>query len=144
MADTGRDPEPLQRLSTRQVYVVTRRLDALLDLTPLSDRGALERQLADLVGNVVVTKINQIAAERISPRPRRRRLLKSSRLRSASCSWVPMAPSRTMTRFDNVSSMSVSYAWVFGAVIGTSIVVLWKKSVVALRAATCSGFTLVA
>src|SRR5580693_3666287 len=75
---------------------------------PLGDRGALERQLADLVGNVVVTEANQIAAERISSRPRRRRLLKSSRLRSAACSWVPIAPSPTMTRFDNVSRMSVS------------------------------------
>jgi hypothetical protein len=33
VADTGRNPEPLQRLSTREVYVVTRRLDAQLDLT---------------------------------------------------------------------------------------------------------------
>src|SRR5271154_4686187 len=41
---------------------------------PLGDRGALERQLADPVGNVVVSKENQIAAERISSRPRRRRL----------------------------------------------------------------------
>jgi hypothetical protein len=62
VADTGRDPEPLQRLSTRKVYVVTRRLDAQLDPTPHGDRGARERQLADLVGNVVVTKVNQIAA----------------------------------------------------------------------------------
>jgi hypothetical protein len=31
VADTGSDPEPLQRLSTREVYVVTRRLDARLD-----------------------------------------------------------------------------------------------------------------
>src|SRR5271163_1423700 len=44
---------------------------------PLGDRGALEHQLADLVGNVVVANLNQIAAERISSRPRRRRLLKS-------------------------------------------------------------------
>jgi hypothetical protein len=36
VADTGRDPEPLQRLSTRKVYVVTRRLDAQLDLTRLA------------------------------------------------------------------------------------------------------------
>jgi hypothetical protein len=27
VAETGRDPEPLQRLSTRKVYVVTRRPD---------------------------------------------------------------------------------------------------------------------
>jgi hypothetical protein len=74
VADTGRDPEPLQRLSTTKVYVVTRRLDAQLGPDPLGDRDALERQLADLVGNVVVTKVNQIAAERISSRPRRRRL----------------------------------------------------------------------
>ncbi|WP_156744885.1 hypothetical protein [Mycobacterium sp. E2238] len=33
MADTGMAGEPLQRLSTRKVYVVTRRLDALLDPT---------------------------------------------------------------------------------------------------------------
>jgi len=33
VADTGSDPEPLQRLSTRKVYVVTRRLDAQLDPT---------------------------------------------------------------------------------------------------------------
>jgi hypothetical protein len=36
VADTGREPEPLQRLSTRKVYVVTRRLDAQLDLTRLA------------------------------------------------------------------------------------------------------------
>ncbi|WP_167385662.1 hypothetical protein [Mycobacterium nebraskense] len=30
------DPEPLQRLSTRKVYVVTRRLDAQLDRTRLA------------------------------------------------------------------------------------------------------------
>jgi hypothetical protein len=107
VADAGKNPEPLQRLSTRKVYVVTRRLDAQLDVTRLAI-GALERQLADLVGNVVVTKVNQIAAERISSRPRRRRLLKSSRLRSPSCSWVPMAPSPTTTRCDKVSRMSVS------------------------------------
>src|ERR1700739_3585416 len=35
---------------------------------PLDDRGALERRLADLVGNVVATWVNQIAAERISSR----------------------------------------------------------------------------
>ena len=35
MADTGRNPAPLQRLSTRKVYVVTRRLDAQLDPTRL-------------------------------------------------------------------------------------------------------------
>lgn len=33
VADTGMAGEPLQRLSTRKVYVVTRRLDALLDPT---------------------------------------------------------------------------------------------------------------
>jgi hypothetical protein len=33
VADTGADPEPLQRLSTRKVYVVTRRLDAQLNPT---------------------------------------------------------------------------------------------------------------
>src|SRR5271166_155900 len=75
---------------------------------PLGDRGALERQVADLVGTVVVTQVNQIAAERISSRPRRHWLLKSSRLRSAACNWVPMAPSPTTTRSDNVSSRSVS------------------------------------
>jgi len=31
VADTGKEPEPLQRLSTRKVYVVTRSLDAQLD-----------------------------------------------------------------------------------------------------------------
>ena len=36
MADTGKCAEPLQRLSTRKVYVVTRRLDAELDLTRLA------------------------------------------------------------------------------------------------------------
>jgi hypothetical protein len=36
VADTGRDPEPLQRLSTRKVYVVTRSLDAQLDPTRLA------------------------------------------------------------------------------------------------------------
>jgi hypothetical protein len=36
VADTGKDPEPLQRLSTRKVYVVTRRLDAQLDPTRLT------------------------------------------------------------------------------------------------------------
>ncbi|WP_165691602.1 hypothetical protein [Mycobacterium numidiamassiliense] len=36
MADTGTDPEPLQRLSTRKSYVVTRRLDAQLDPTRLA------------------------------------------------------------------------------------------------------------
>src|ERR1700730_14617588 len=41
---------------------------------PLGDRGARERQLPDLVGNIVVIKVNHIAAGRISPRPRRRRL----------------------------------------------------------------------
>jgi len=33
VADTGREPDPLQRLSTRKVYVVTQRLDAQLDRT---------------------------------------------------------------------------------------------------------------
>jgi hypothetical protein len=33
VADTGKDPEPLQRLSTKKVYVVTRRSDAQLDPT---------------------------------------------------------------------------------------------------------------
>jgi hypothetical protein len=36
VADTGREPEPLQRLSTGKVYVVTRRLDAQLDPTRLA------------------------------------------------------------------------------------------------------------
>src|ERR1700739_4593431 len=36
---------------------------------PLGDRGAPARRLADLVGSVIVTKVNQIAAERISSRP---------------------------------------------------------------------------
>ena len=36
VADTGKDPQPLQRLSTRKVYVVTRRLDAQLDPTRLA------------------------------------------------------------------------------------------------------------
>jgi len=46
---------------------------------------------AQLDGNVVVTKVNEIVAERIS------------RTRSASCSWVSMAPSPTTTRRDSVS-----------------------------------------
>jgi hypothetical protein len=33
---------------------------------PLAVRGAHERRLANLVGDVVVTTVNQIAAERIS------------------------------------------------------------------------------
>jgi hypothetical protein len=33
---------------------------------PRGDRYAVERQLADLVGNVVIAKVNEIAAERIS------------------------------------------------------------------------------
>jgi hypothetical protein len=33
VAETGENPEPLQRLSTWKVYVVTRRLDAQLDST---------------------------------------------------------------------------------------------------------------
>jgi len=50
VADTGRDPVPqypLQRLSTRKVYVVTRRLDAQLNPThvaiavPLSARSRI-------------------------------------------------------------------------------------------------------
>jgi len=41
VADTGEDPEPLQRLSTRKVYVVTRRLDAQLDPTRLALAVAL-------------------------------------------------------------------------------------------------------
>jgi hypothetical protein len=65
VADTGRDPEPLQRLSTRKVYVVTRRLDAQLDPTRLAIAGSPERKLAGLVGNVLVLMVNQIAAERI-------------------------------------------------------------------------------
>jgi hypothetical protein len=36
VADTGRDPEPLQRLSTRKIHDVTRRLDAQLDPTRLA------------------------------------------------------------------------------------------------------------
>jgi len=36
VADTGKDPEPLQRLSTKKVYVVTRRSDAQLDPTRLA------------------------------------------------------------------------------------------------------------
>jgi hypothetical protein len=35
---------------------------------PRGDRAAVERQLADLVGNVVITKGNESAAERISSR----------------------------------------------------------------------------
>jgi hypothetical protein len=66
VADTGRNPEPLQRLSTRKVYVVTRRLDAQLDPTRLAIAAPLSGQLADLVGSEVVTTVNQIAAERIS------------------------------------------------------------------------------
>src|SRR6516162_11556976 len=60
---------------------------------PLGDRGALARQLLDLVGSVVVTKANQIAAEGISSRPRRRRLLTASSVRSAACNWAPIVPS---------------------------------------------------
>jgi hypothetical protein len=42
VADTGGDPDPLQRLSTKQVYVVTRsRSGRQLDPDPLGDRGAL-------------------------------------------------------------------------------------------------------
>jgi hypothetical protein len=47
VAETGSDPEPLQRLSTVKVYVVTRRLDAQLDPTratiavPLSARSRI-------------------------------------------------------------------------------------------------------
>jgi hypothetical protein len=66
VADTGREPEPLQRLSTRKVYVVTRRLDAQLDQTRPATAVPPERRLADLVGNVIVTKVNQFAAEAIS------------------------------------------------------------------------------
>jgi hypothetical protein len=55
----------LQRLSTRKVYVVTRRLDAQLDPTRLAIAGSPERKLAGLVGNVLVLMVNQIAAERI-------------------------------------------------------------------------------
>jgi hypothetical protein len=54
VADTGRNPEPLQRLSTRKVYVVTRRLDAQLDPTRIANAVPSERQLTDLVGNAVV------------------------------------------------------------------------------------------
>jgi hypothetical protein len=55
VADTGSDPEPLQRLSTRKVYVVTRRLDAQLDPTRVAI-AALEHHLVDLVGDVVPTR----------------------------------------------------------------------------------------
>jgi hypothetical protein len=51
VAASGGDPEPLQRLSTRKVYVLVRRLDALLDRMRVA---------------IVVTKVNEIAAERIS------------------------------------------------------------------------------
>ncbi|HXO10908.1 MAG TPA: hypothetical protein VN871_00925 [Mycobacterium sp.] len=56
MADTGSDPEPLQRLSTRKVYVVTRRLDAQLDPTRFAIAMPSDRQFTDLVGNAVVTQ----------------------------------------------------------------------------------------
>jgi predicted ATP-grasp superfamily ATP-dependent carboligase len=56
---------------------------------PLGDRGAFKRNLADLVGNVLIIDVNQIAAERISLRPRRRPLFKSPRITSAACSCVP-------------------------------------------------------
>ncbi|WP_156746796.1 hypothetical protein [Mycobacterium sp. E2733] len=36
VADTGWTGKPLQRLSTRKVYVVTRRLDAQLDMIRLA------------------------------------------------------------------------------------------------------------
>jgi hypothetical protein len=36
VADSGSQPDPLQRLSTRKVYVVTRRLDAQLNPTRLA------------------------------------------------------------------------------------------------------------
>jgi hypothetical protein len=52
------------------------------------------RQLADLVGDVVVTKLNQFAAERISSR-------------------LLIAPPPITTRFDSVSSKSVSQARLF-------------------------------
>jgi hypothetical protein len=71
---------PLQRLSTRRVYVVTRRQDAQLDPTRLAIAVPFERQLADLVGMSLVIKINEIAAERISSRPRWRRLVIEAQL----------------------------------------------------------------
>src|SRR5579859_5685721 len=40
-------------------------LDALRDPTRPAGRGALERRLADRVGNVAVTKGNQVVAEHI-------------------------------------------------------------------------------
>src|SRR3984957_10969065 len=61
--------------------------------TRLGDRGARERRLVGLVGNVELPKPNQIAAEHISSRPRRRRLSKSSTLGSAACSRMLIAPS---------------------------------------------------
>jgi hypothetical protein len=71
VADTGKDPDPLQRLSTRKVYVVTRRPDAQLDPTRLAIAVPLSASSRIFVGNVVVTNVNEIAAERISSRPRR-------------------------------------------------------------------------
>ena len=57
VTDTGRDPEPLQRLSTRQFYVVTRRLDAQLKPTrlaiavPLSVTKVNQTEVGEVIGN---------------------------------------------------------------------------------------------
>ncbi|GLB91181.1 hypothetical protein Mkiyose1383_41910 [Mycobacterium kiyosense] len=60
---------PLQRLSTRRVYVVTRTLDAKLDPIRPAIAVPTERRRADLVGNDLITQVNQIAANRISSGP---------------------------------------------------------------------------
>src|SRR5437588_1808573 len=81
---TGTVATPLDRKSLRRHPTSGR--PARPD--PLGDRFALERQLADLVGTVIVINVNEFAAERISSRPRGRRSLKSSNVKSAACNWV--------------------------------------------------------
>jgi hypothetical protein len=95
-----REPEPLQRLSTREVYVVTRSTSG----RPTHRR---DRQFANTSGEVL-TKVNQFAAERISPCPRRRPWCKSSRGRPAAGDCSTIAPSPTTTRRTPVSRMAVS------------------------------------
>jgi len=84
VADAGGNPDPLQRLSTRKVYVVTRSTFG----RPTHRR---DRQLADPVGDMIVTKVNEIAAGRISARRCRLLLVKPSGLGSAAIDAVPVA-----------------------------------------------------
>jgi hypothetical protein len=103
VADTGSEPEPLQRLSTSQslrrhpIDVWDAQTCRYNPFWPtFGDRAALRARRTDVVANEVVTTPNQIAAERIS---------------SAAYSWAPTAPPSTSTRRDAVVALAIQTVW---------------------------------